>query len=177
MAILRNGVNTATKNVDVIKSKNAPLKSQATTVFTQNQEDKERGLFLLNDDDFLEKFTATLYQLAKEKSKPKKRVYRWFAYSDEYNFTGIDLKKLDKMHFLASNKYEMMLLMLKVASKEFMSRFYDIEGMEISCYESMVSDRYDVDTNDMKQIIKRWFSHYHENDTTTWYEKFEPICA
>ena len=174
MAILRNGVNTDTKHANsnkAIVTAPALIKSNVDTL---SEQDKERGLFLLDHNAFQVMFAKTIIQLAKEKTKPKKYVYRWFTYSEYFNPSGLDL---DKTYFIASNKYEMMMYMLKAASSEFLSGFHNVESIETGCYENLVDDTYAVDTNDMKQIVKCWFSHYNGDNDTFWFEKFEPICA
>jgi hypothetical protein len=186
MAILRNGVNTDSKHangnkatVTALALAPAPAPALAlikpnTNVDTLPEQDKERGLFLLDYDTFQVMFAKMIIQLAKEKSKPKKYVYRWFTYSKDFNPSGLDL---DKTYFIASNKYEMMMYMLKTAEKQFMCLFLNVETIEECCYENFVDDRYAVDTNDMKQIVKHWFSYYNGDNDTFWFEKFEPICA
>ena len=174
MAILRNGVNTDTKHTNGNKAIVTAPSLIKSNVDTLSEQDKERGLFLLDEDTFQEMFANTIIELANEKSKPKKYVYRWFTYSEDYNPSGLDLKKTC---FIASNKYEMMMHMLNAASSEFISGFHNVESIEEGCYESLVDDTYAVDTNDMKQIVKHWFSYYNGDNDTFWFEKFEPICA
>lgn len=135
----------------------------------------DRGLFLLDKETFLTQFLETISQLAERKTKQKMWVYRWFAYSDYYNPTGLDLEKL---HFIAFSKYEMMLAMLKKATNgRFIGMFLDMDFIEESCFTSMVDDTYEIDTTDMKAIVKRWFENFKSDNDTFWFEKFEAIYA
>jgi hypothetical protein len=181
MAILRNGVNTDSKHANGNKATItalalAPAPAPAliktnANVDTLPEQDKERGLFILDRDTFQLMFSKMIIQLAKEKSKPKKYVYRWFTYSKDFNPSGLDL---DETYFIASNKYEMMMYMLKTCDKDFMCMFLNIKSIEESCF---ADDRFPVDTNDMKQIVKHWFTYYNGDNDTFWFEKFVPICA
>lgn len=177
MAILRNGVNTHSKHANIKAVDNAAAIStniNVVVIDTQYYDDNDpkRGLFLLDDETFIEKYMEALRELAKDHSKEKKYVYRWFAYTEVYNSSGLDL---DKLYFIASNDYEMMLSMLKASKKFAEDSFLDIEWIESGVY-CPYDNTYEVDTNNMKAIVKYMVERYNDYNDCFWFEKFEAIC-